>query len=104
MPTSGESKKRSFLNDDIWSEVLIRYMKMERIKQNYTLQELSAALEKEYGIIQTEGNLKNKFNRGNYGAQLLLMSLQAMGVSQINMDEIREIYKSVEKEKSASES
>ena len=87
-----EDNKTAFLNDPIWAKVLSRYLKIERSKQNFTYQQLSDALASELGVHQNTGNLKTKFNRGNFGAQLFLMSLVVMGTKQVDVEQIRALY------------
>lgn len=98
MTVNSSRESSTLINDPVWSAVLIRYLKMERTKQNFTFAKLSAALEEQAGIIQTADNLKTKFNRGNFGAQLLLMCLRVMGTKQINMDDIEELYQKIKLE------
>ena len=88
----------TLINDPVWSAVLVRYLKMERSKQNYTFAKLSQALEEKVGIIQTADNLKTKFNRGNFGAQFLLMCLYVMGSKQISMVDVVELYEQIKTE------
>ena len=88
----------SLINDPIWSAVLVRFLKIERSRQNFTFAKLSQALEAKVGIVQTADNLKTKFNRGNFGAQLLLMSLYVMGTKQINMEDILDLYQQIKAE------
>lgn len=92
------SEASTLINDPIWSAVLVRYLKMERSKQNFTFAKLSQALEEKVGIIQTADNLKTKFNRGNFGAQLLLMCLYVMGSKQLSMTDILELYEQIKNE------
>ena len=100
MPRQPSTEASTMINDPIWSQVLIRYLRMERSKQNFTFADLSRALEEKVGIIQTADNLKTKFNRGNFGAQLLMMCLYVMGSKQINMTDITELYLQIKSERS----
>lgn len=88
----------TLINDPIWAAVLTRYLKIERTKQNFTFAKLSQALEEQVGIVQTADNLKTKFNRGNFGAQMLLMSLHVMGSKGIDMAEINDLYEKIKSE------
>jgi len=98
MPRKPAVEASTMINDPVWSQVLIRYLRMERSKQNFTFANLSKALEEKVGIIQTPDNLKTKFNRGNFGAQLLMMCLYVMGTRQINMADITELYDQIKAE------
>jgi hypothetical protein len=98
MPRKPSTDVSTMINDPVWSAVLIRYLRMERSKQNFTFANLSQALEEKVGIVQTADNLKTKFNRGNFGAQLLLMCLYVMGSKQINMADIVELYEQIKAE------
>lgn len=97
-PGQEDKPHKTFLNDDIWAQVLVRYMKQVRTEHDYSLPELSVLIEKQFGIVQTDVNLRNKFNRGNYSAQLFLMALSAMGISEVSMGEIESIYQEVKDE------
>jgi len=65
----------------------------------FTYKSLSHELEVHFGIIQTENNLKAKVANGNFGAQLLLMSMVVMGVDNVSSSDIKEAFNAAAKER-----
>jgi hypothetical protein len=62
-----------------------------------TNQDICVKLEDRFGVVQTPDNLKNKINRGNFGAQLLMMIVTVLDVDVIDIVEINRLYESAKK-------
>lgn len=84
------------IDDPKWREIVIRLIKAEKAKSGMSYDNISSTLKTEFGIEQTSGNLKSKFSRGNFGAQLLLQLFCVMGTTNIGVDAVLDIYKKVD--------
>jgi len=85
----------NLVHSDEWAEVLKRLVKAERVKSGLSFEELSQSLKKEFGTEQNIGNLKSKFTKGNFGAQLLLQLLCVFQTEDLSHRSIRELLERV---------
>ena len=90
-----EGSSRSYINDASVGKALSTYVKSERDKAKLSNQEICKRLELRFGVVQTPDNLKNKINRGNFGAQLLIMIMSVLEVDKIDINVINRLYESV---------
>lgn len=79
------------------TETIRRYFAIEKNVRGLDYRELSKRLA-DGGVEQSEGNLRVKMTTGKLGTPLFLHLLMAMGVEQLNMALIDEIYQQVCKE------
>ena len=54
------------------------------------------------GVAQTATNLRSKINHGTLGAQLFVFIQFALGIDKLDMNNIRDIYRDVERDLDAS--
>ncbi len=92
--------KEKFLNEPAWGKALARYVNITRTRKGYTFKRLALELEQKLGVVQNDGNLRTKINRGNFGAQLFLMCLTVMDQDSIDIGEINSIVDDIKKEMS----
>lgn len=71
-------------------ETIRRLIRARMAFKGYEYKDLSRALA-ELGVDQQESNLRSKVNNGSLGAQLFVYILLALDVSQLEMDQVREI-------------
>jgi hypothetical protein len=93
--TDGSTK--SYINDASLGKAISAYVKAERDKAQLTNQDICTKLEEQFGHIQTPDNLKNKINRGNFGAQLLMMIMIVLDIEELGVKEINRLYESAKK-------
>ncbi len=81
-------------NSPEMNETIRRYFAMEKSVRGLDYRELSRRLA-EAGVEQSEGNLRVKMTTGKLGTPLFLHLLMAMGVKQLDMDQLGNIYEQV---------
>ncbi|WP_299979658.1 DUF6471 domain-containing protein [uncultured Pseudoteredinibacter sp.] len=81
-------------NSPEMTETIRRYFAMEKSMRGLDYRELSRRLA-EGGVEQSEGNLRVKMTTGKLGTPLFLHLLMAMGVKQLDMEQIDTIYQQV---------
>lgn len=81
-----------FVDDPLWRKVLSNIVRSGKEASNLSYQDLCERLQSEFGIPQSPDNLKSKFSKGNFGAQLLLQLVCIMDVK-ITPDTIRKAQK-----------
>ncbi len=70
-------------------ETVKRLLKSEMAIKGMDYRALSARLA-EFGVLQTEANLRMKLSRGTLGAQLFVYILLALGVSGLELSRVEE--------------
>ena len=85
----------NYVNDPKWATGVTRLIKAQMAAGGITYADLSNKL-KELGTIQSPENLRVKINRGNFGAQLFVQLLIAMGVTEINLKELEAIVRRID--------
>ena len=86
-----------YVDTELWGKVVSRYIKSEMAIKGLKYKDLKNELEK-IGTQQSEGNLRQKINRGQLSAQLLFQLLIVMGVESIETNQLKKIIGYVEKE------
>lgn len=94
MLISDSGAMKSYINDFAMGKALSAFVKAERDKAQLTNQDICVRIEEEFGLIQTPDNLKNKINRGNFGAQLLIMIMAVLDIKELDIDEVSRLYES----------
>lgn len=92
-----EGSTKSYINDVSLGKAISEYVKAERDKAQLTNQDICKKLEEQFGHVQTPDNLKNKINRGNFGAQLLMMIMTVLGMKELDVKEVSRLYESAKK-------
>ncbi len=88
-----------FIHTEQWGKVVSRLLKSEMAIKGMKYKDLKHALEK-IGTHQSEGNLRQKINRGQLSAQLLLQLLIVMDVESIETSQLKKIIVYLENEAS----
>lgn len=88
----------AFFHDESMSEVLKRLIKQQMQLKAYGYKELSEKLASR-GVQQSPSNLSSKVSRGTLGAPLLMHMLAALGVDQLNINELDKLYREINEEK-----
>jgi hypothetical protein len=69
-----------------WTKVVLKILKAELAKRDFTYSELKDKLEK-IGVKESEANIKNKLSRGTFSAIFFLKCLRAMEVQTLFFDD-----------------
>ena len=72
-----------------WEEAARRLLRVEMTKRNWRYQRLAMELKTKLGIVETTEQLTRKVNRGKFSAGFLLACLEVMGISDIQMADVR---------------
>jgi len=80
-------------------ETLRRYIRTQMTMKNIKYRELSDRLAA-IGVAQGERTLRNKVNKGNFGAQLFTFILIALDVEKVDMIELQKLYHAVKNDES----
>jgi len=80
-------------------ETLKRYIRTQMTLKNIKYRELSDRLAA-IGVAQGERTLRNKVNKGNFGAQLFAFILIALDVENLDMRELQKLYQFIEDDES----
>ena len=75
-------------------ETIRRLIRSQMAAKGVEYRDLAERLEA-LGVIQSDSNLRSKVNNGSLGAQLFLYIELALGVGQIDLAQLSEIYQDV---------
>jgi hypothetical protein len=75
-------------------ETIRRLIRSQMAAKGVEYRDLAKRLEA-LGVIQSDSNLRSKVNNGSLGAQLFLYIELALGVGQIDLKQVSEIYDDV---------
>lgn len=89
--------KKTYIHDNNVGKAISVFIKTQRDKKHLNNQDICDLLEARFGAIQTADNLKNKINRGNFGAQLFVMMLSVLNIDSLDIKEVMAIYEDSEK-------
>lgn len=81
-----------------WRTLVSRIIKSEMAKKNLRYEDIANKLQ-EYGTVQTQGNLRNKINRGIMGADLFIQIMLALDMEAIEQKTLLEIRQHIDNER-----
>lgn len=84
--------EQTFVNTPQWAQVVKRLLRSQMGLYDVTYKELSTRLKREFGIDQTDSNLKAKINNGVLGAQLFLQINIVLGAQSIDLAQVKKLY------------
>ncbi len=90
-----QNKSFNNVHDPKWATGVSRFIKAHMAASGTSYADLSHKL-KSLGTTQTPENLRVKINRGNFGAQLFVQLLLAMGKTEINLNELKTIISNLD--------
>jgi len=85
----------TLVNTPEWAIVIKGIIRAEMARYGVSYAELSNRLQNEFGITQTESNLKAKVNKGILGAQLFVQILIVLGADSLNLIDTKQHYQKV---------
>jgi len=85
-------ENNTYIYDETWAAVIRQLLRTAKAESGMTYDQISLALEERFGIHQTPANIKGKFNKVNFGAQLFTQLLIVMGKHQLDLDELYRRY------------
>jgi hypothetical protein len=83
---------QSIVNSPEWAAVLKGLLRSEMSLHSITYAELSRRLEQQFGVHQSENNLKTKINKGVLGAQLFLQILIVVGADKLDFAQVMKLH------------
>lgn len=86
-----------FFDSPAMRQTLKRYLRAQMGMKNIDYRSLSQRLA-QLGVAQTEGTLRNKINKGNLGAQLLMYLLLAMEIKALDLQQLKGLLTEIEHE------
>ena len=84
---------QNYVYDKDWADVMRRYLSGVKGESGLTYQDISEQLHSRFGITQSATNLKSKFSKVNFGAQLFIQLMLVMGRRDIDLNHLLEMYK-----------
>lgn len=81
-----------YVNDPQWGKVVSRFIKSEMAIKDMKYKDLQKGLAK-LGTHQTDSNLRQKVNRGQFSAQLFLQLLVVLDIQHLEIAKIKQIVR-----------
>ncbi len=88
-----------YINNPLWGKAVSRLLKSEMAAKGMKYKDLQKELAA-IGTHQTDGNLRQKINRGQLSAQLLLQLLIVLKVDSLEISQVKSIIKHLQNEES----